>query len=121
MTVSQVSAGRKNQLKLEIAGSELTFAWNSEKANELWIGRRDSANELLMRDPSIVHEESRNIISFPGGHNEGFMLNQHNYRQAIMKVSLIQASRFLKRYMKMSGMEDLIIQAIQHSKMDCVN
>jgi len=72
VTVSQVSAGRKNQLKLEIAGSGLTFAWDSEKPNELWIGRRDSANELLMRDPSIVHEDSRNIISFPGGHNEGF-------------------------------------------------
>ena len=29
ITVSQVSAGRKNQLKLEISGSKKTFAWNS--------------------------------------------------------------------------------------------
>jgi predicted dehydrogenase len=73
VTVSQVSAGRKNQLKLEIAGSGLTFAWNSENPNELWIGKRDSANEVLMRDPSLVGNESRGIISFPGGLNEGFV------------------------------------------------
>jgi len=72
VTVSQVSAGRKNQLKLEIAGSGQTFAWNSEQPNELWTGKRDSPNEVLMRDPSLVREEVRSVISFPGGHNEGF-------------------------------------------------
>lgn len=72
VTVSQVSAGRKNQLKLEISGSEKTVAWNSEAPNEVWIGARDGANSLLMRDPSLVHEEVRSLITYPGGHNEGF-------------------------------------------------
>jgi predicted dehydrogenase len=72
ITVSQVSAGRKNQMKLEIAGSKKTFAWNSEAPNEMWIGNRDGANESFMRDPSLVHPEARSVISFPGGHNEGF-------------------------------------------------
>ncbi|MBK8636164.1 MAG: Gfo/Idh/MocA family oxidoreductase [Saprospiraceae bacterium] len=72
ITVSQVSAGRKNQLKLEISGSNKTFAWNSESPNELWVGNRDKANEYLMRDPSLVAAGARSIISFPGGHNEGF-------------------------------------------------
>ncbi len=72
ITVSQVSAGRKNQLKLEISGSKKTFAFNSESPNELWIGNRDGYNEHLMRDPSLVHAEARSVISFPGGHNEGF-------------------------------------------------
>ena len=71
-TVSQVTAGRKNRLSLEIAGSGLTFAWNSEEPNKLWTGKRNAANEVLIRDPSLVHEDSRNLISFPGGHNEGF-------------------------------------------------
>jgi predicted dehydrogenase len=70
--VSQVSAGRKNRLSLEIAGSEQTFSWTSENPNELWTGKRDAANEVLIRDPSLVHEDSRSLISFPGGHNEGF-------------------------------------------------
>ncbi len=72
ITVSQVSAGRKNRLSLEIAGSKQTFAWNSESPNELWIGRRDAANQVLMRDPSLSDKESAALISFPGGHNEGF-------------------------------------------------
>jgi predicted dehydrogenase len=70
--VSQVSAGRKNQMKLEISGSEKTFAWNSEAPNELWVGHRDDPNQMLMRDPSLVHAEVRSTITFPGGHNEGF-------------------------------------------------
>jgi len=72
VTVSQVSAGRKNQLKLEISGSKQTFAWNSEAPNELWIGHRDRSNELLLRDPSLAYPAARDIMSFPGGHNEGF-------------------------------------------------
>ena len=72
ITVSQVSAGRKNQLKLEIAGSNKTFAWNSEAPNEMWIGNRNKGNESFMRDPSLASAEARAIMSFPGGHNEGF-------------------------------------------------
>jgi predicted dehydrogenase len=72
ITVSQVSAGRKNQLKLEIAGSKKTFAWNSEAPNEMWIGNRDGYNESLMRDPALVYPDARALITFPGGHNEGF-------------------------------------------------
>jgi predicted dehydrogenase len=72
IVVSQVSAGRKNQLKLEVAGSKQTIAFNSESPNELWIGHRDNANQVLMRDPSLVHGHAASAISFPGGHNEGF-------------------------------------------------
>lgn len=72
IAVSQVSAGRKNRLSFEISGSKQTFAWNSESPNEMWIGRRDAANQVLMRDPSLFEKESAALISFPGGHNEGF-------------------------------------------------
>jgi len=72
VTVSQVAAGRKNKLSLEIAGSKETFSWTSEQPNDLWIGKRDAYNGMMMRDPSLFAEESRKLISFPGGHNEGF-------------------------------------------------
>jgi predicted dehydrogenase len=72
ITVSQVAAGRKNRLSLEISGSKQTFAWNSESPNEMWIGKRDASNQILMRDPSLFERESAALISFPGGHNEGF-------------------------------------------------
>lgn len=72
ITVSQVNAGRKNRLNIEIAGSKSNFEFNSERPNELWIGKREKANEQLMKDPSLFHREASSLISFPGGHNEGF-------------------------------------------------
>jgi predicted dehydrogenase len=72
LTVSQVSAGRKNRISFEIDGSRRAIAWESENPNCLWIGRRDGANEVLMKDPSLVFSEVRSLIGFPGGHNEGF-------------------------------------------------
>jgi predicted dehydrogenase len=72
LTVSQVAAGRKNRLYFELDGSQKAAAWDSEKPNHIWIGRRDGSNEELMRDPSLIYPEVRDIISFPGGHNEGF-------------------------------------------------
>ena len=70
--VSQVTAGRKNSLRWEIAGSKCALAWGSESPNELWIGRRDKPNECLVRDPSLVADMPRGYINYPGGHNEGF-------------------------------------------------
>ncbi len=70
--VSQVTAGRKNCLRFEIAGSKRAFAWNSESPNEMWIGQRDAPNQLLIRDPALLSSRAGQFISYPGGHNEGF-------------------------------------------------
>jgi len=72
MTVNQVAAGRKNRLYFEIDGSKQAVAWESETPNQLWIGKRDGNNEIMLRDPSLVYPECRSIIDYPGGHNEGF-------------------------------------------------
>ncbi|SMD45073.1 Predicted dehydrogenase [Aquiflexum balticum DSM 16537] len=72
VTVSQVNAGRKNRLNIEIAGSKANFEWCSERPNEMWIGKRETANQHLMKDPSLFTKEAAGLISFPGGHNEGF-------------------------------------------------
>jgi predicted dehydrogenase len=72
LTVSQVSAGRKNRLFYEISGASSSLAWDSERPNELWIGHRERPNELLLKDPSLLAPEARQFASYPGGHNEGF-------------------------------------------------
>jgi predicted dehydrogenase len=72
VSVSQISAGRKNRLNIEISGSKANLEWCSEKPNELWIGKRETANQVLMKDPSLFYKEASSLISFPGGHNEGF-------------------------------------------------
>lgn len=71
-TVSQVTAGRKNCIRFEIAGSKAALAWDSERPNELWIGHRDRANESLLRDPALLSPDVRPFANYPGGHNEGF-------------------------------------------------
>jgi predicted dehydrogenase len=70
--VSQTTAGRKNCLRFEIAGSRQTLAWNSEAPNTMWIGHRDRPSESLIRDPGLLSEIARGIAQYPGGHNEGF-------------------------------------------------
>lgn len=72
MHVSQVTAGHKNCIRWEIAGSKQSLAWNSQHPDELWIGHRDAPNQTLLRDPGLLSEKARSHTQYPGGHNEGF-------------------------------------------------
>lgn len=72
VSISQVSAGRKNSLSIEIDGSTAAVSWASERADELWIGHRDAANQVMARDPALVRPEVRRHVGFPGGHAEGY-------------------------------------------------
>jgi len=83
LTVSQVFAGKKNCITLEIAGSEKSASWMSERPNEIWMGSRTQANSLLLKDPSLMMPQSRQIVSFPGGHNEGF---PDTFKQLFSKI-----------------------------------
>ncbi len=70
--VSQVSAGRKNRLVIEVNGSQGSLCWDGERPNELWLGHRDRPNEVLIKDPALLAEEARPYARYPGGHAEGF-------------------------------------------------
>ena len=72
MTVSQVSAGRKNRLFIEIYGTKSGLAWNGEQPDELWIGHRNGPNQVIVKDPSLLHEQARAFADLPGGHSEGY-------------------------------------------------
>ncbi len=72
MHVSQVTAGHKNCIRWEIAGSKQSLAWNSQRPDELWLGNRDCANQTLLRDPGLLSDTARSHAQYPGGHNEGF-------------------------------------------------
>jgi predicted dehydrogenase len=72
LTLSQVSAGRKNHFWWEVAGSKASFGWDQENPNALWIGYREKPNELVLKDPALMHPEVRSFASFPGGHAEGY-------------------------------------------------
>ena len=71
-TVSQVSAGHKNQLAFEINGSSASARWDADAPNELWLGYRDQANQLLAKDPALVAPEVKGYMHLPGGHAEAW-------------------------------------------------
>jgi predicted dehydrogenase len=72
MTVSQVSAGRKNRFWYEIDGSEASIAWDGEHPNQLWIGKRREPNRELIKDPALMSPEARGFAAYPAGHAEGY-------------------------------------------------
>ena len=72
MTVSQISAGRKNRVFIELFGSKRGMAWNAEEPDQLWLGERDEPNRIQIKDPSMMDPAIREFADFPGGHSEGF-------------------------------------------------
>ena len=73
VVVSQVSAGRKNSLRFEVDGAQAAVAWDAERPEELWTGRRERANELLLRNPGLMDAEAARRTRLPAGHAEGFV------------------------------------------------
>jgi predicted dehydrogenase len=70
--VSQISAGRKNAIRFEVDGSRGSLAWDGEAHEQLWLGRRDAPNELLLRNPGLMNASARATTVLPAGHAEGF-------------------------------------------------
>jgi predicted dehydrogenase len=71
-TVSQVSAGCKNRLALEIYGTRAGAVWNQERPDELWIGHRGVGNEVTIKDPSLLLPAAATYADLPAGHSEGY-------------------------------------------------
>ena len=71
-TASQVSAGRKNRLSIEIFGTKCGVAWSQERPDELWIGNRNTNNQIIIKDPSLLKAKAKSYADLPGGHSEGY-------------------------------------------------
>jgi predicted dehydrogenase len=72
VTVGQVCAGHKNDLWFEVNGASASLRWFQERQNELWIGRRDGPNGVLLKDPSLLNDAARPYAHLPGGHQEAW-------------------------------------------------
>ena len=70
MVVSQVSAGRKNRLWIELDGSE-SFTFDQEHPDTGWIGRTDGMGALV-RDPARLSPEAARFATVPAGHPQGY-------------------------------------------------
>jgi predicted dehydrogenase len=98
-TVSQISAGRKNRLCMEIYGSKGSVTWDQEKPDELWMGQRNEPNRLMVKDPSLMLEAARSYADLPGGHSEGYddtfkQLFRRFYRKVADKSAEVEYPQF---------------------------
>ncbi len=71
LMVSQVAAGYKNGLILEIHGSKLSGRFEQENPNHLWFGSAKT-NTIQARDPQLLAPDAARVTRLPAGHPEGY-------------------------------------------------
>ena len=69
---SEVSAGRKCHLNIEINGSKSSMYWNQEEADKMWVGFKDKDNLQVMRNPLLMTEDAKQYTYLAAGHPEGW-------------------------------------------------
>jgi len=72
LAVSQVAAGRKNCIRVEIYGSKKSASWCSENPEILCFGNRDGASEVAVRGTPVFGPDVAPYLDYPPGHVEGF-------------------------------------------------
>jgi predicted dehydrogenase len=71
VVISQVSAGRKNRLWIELDGADAALAFDQEQPEELWHGRREQTT-LVKRDPETLSPAAARFAVLPPGHPQGY-------------------------------------------------
>ena len=69
--MSQVSAGRKDRLWIELDEAEEALAFDQEQPEELWSGRREALTSLLPAGP-VTLSPGRLPPFLPAGHPQGY-------------------------------------------------
>jgi len=71
VVISQISAGRKNRLWIELDGAEETLAFDQEQPEELWRGSREALT-IVRRDPLTLSPPAARFAFLPAGHPQGY-------------------------------------------------
>jgi predicted dehydrogenase len=71
VVVSQVSAGRKNRLWFEISTAAEGLAFDQERPETLWVGRRERA-DVIPRDFATLAPDAAQYVTLPAGHPQGY-------------------------------------------------
>ena len=121
-SVSQVSAGRKNRLSLEVNGTLGALAWDQEVPQQLWLGHRHKANQLLSDDPALMNPDVAARARFPGGHIEGwpdaFRAMMEQFYQAVAQGSPPANARYATFHdgAQVMAIVDAIVQSHQQQR-----
>ncbi|MEP6954620.1 MAG: gfo/Idh/MocA family oxidoreductase, partial [Solirubrobacteraceae bacterium] len=71
VVVSQISAGRKNRLWLEVDGAHEALAFSQERPDTLWSGTQERTT-LINRDPATMSPGAARLAKVPAGHPQGY-------------------------------------------------
>lgn len=71
LLVSQVTAGHRNELVLEVSGLEESVRFEQERPETLWIGRRENTT-TISRDAGILSPDAARLSIVPSGHPMGY-------------------------------------------------
>lgn len=69
---SQISAGRKCFIDIEVDGSESSLQWQHQTSDRMWKGNRNKNNEEVMRNPNLMTPNARQYTYLSAGHPEGW-------------------------------------------------
>lgn len=69
---SEISAGRKCFIDIEVNGSQSSYHWQHETGDRMWKGNRDHNNEEIFRNPNLMTPGARKYTYLAAGHPEGW-------------------------------------------------
>lgn len=87
VNLSQMYAGKKNDIKLLISGTKASLEWGFQDLENLYMGHREKPNEVIFKDP-ILMKDAKDYMHFPPGHIEGLPDAFKNNFQQIYQKSL---------------------------------
>ncbi len=73
LTISQVSTGEENGLKLRVYGSEGAVLWAQENPNYLELYRYGEPRQMLTRGQGYLSDVANACTRVPTGHPEGYL------------------------------------------------
>ena len=94
LSVSQISTGERNNLRLRIYGSSRGLDWSQEDPNRLRLIESDGSERIIYRAAGAASERAQAHTRLPGGHPEGLIEAFANiYRNVASSVSSDGTSR----------------------------
>ena len=101
----------------------ISATWDQEKPDELWIGHRNSPNQSIVKDPSLLEAGASKYADLPGGHSEGYddtfkQLFRRFYRTVADRSASVEYPQFADGLRQLQILEKELESSAKHAWMD---